>query len=43
LDRARGTTRASSVTFSKTGAPLPSGGGNVARNHDGMTALPGLV
>ena len=31
------------VTFSKTGAPLLSGGGNVARNHDGMTALPGLV
>lgn len=29
------------VTFSKTGAPLLSGGGNVARNHDGMTALPG--
>jgi len=29
------------VSFSKTGAPLVSGGGMVARNHDGMTALPG--
>jgi hypothetical protein len=29
------------VTFSKTGSPLVSGGGMVARNHDGMTALPG--
>jgi secreted PhoX family phosphatase len=29
------------VTFSKTGAALASGGGNVARNHDGMTALAG--